>query len=426
MRSTRVRYTLWAVTLLMASGLATNGCKKKGENSGKTEADKTAKADKGNKTDQAAARKSADPFANIKVDPALQKAVDAAVKACKVDNQLSNCKELKALVKVTATNGRQLDMLLGLLKLAATAKPEVATIAAASMYKYAYKGAKKGLELLAKQPDKLSKEAVAKVFANMKNLKTTRMAWAYGELAGIYGLTKEFIAGAAAMPKYASYVTSDGVTHFMVHARMKAFPAVQALSERKGELKGSYAWSQIALQAAHNLPQMKPAEAAKICPWAAKFLLAKDTGTGRVAGDLMVSCGQVTKDVKWMEKLLAAGRERITKMPDTWKNPVDFPFRDICFGGFFGRVKRVGQKDTKKDEVAPICAKTYDFLVWVTEQPKIADNMKTRAVSWISYQERNKKALKWLKKLARSKNKAVAAQAKKDIDYVKKHYMKKK
>jgi hypothetical protein len=52
--------------------------------------------------------------------------------------------------------------------------------------------------------------------------------------------------------------------------------------------------------------------------------------------------------------------------------------------------------------------------------------MKTRAVSWIAYQERTKHALKWLRKLRRSRNKAVRAEAKKQIEWIKDKYLKSK
>ena len=52
--------------------------------------------------------------------------------------------------------------------------------------------------------------------------------------------------------------------------------------------------------------------------------------------------------------------------------------------------------------------------------------MKERAVDWITYQERTKYALKWLKKLKRSRNKAVRKEAKKQIAYLRKNYLKKK
>ncbi len=422
MRNKPFMSTWGLIAALLATGLLVTSCKKKST-------DKTDKktADKATPSADNQARPAADQAKiDIPVNPDLEKAIKAAATTCK-PNDLRNCEAFKAAKKLYDTKGKELDMFLSALVLMTRPDSKVATMAAESLSDGYSRGIRTSKDALSKNPSKLPKALVQKIIANLANIKTTRVAALCGALAGLAGLTNEFLAAAGKLPKNGPWFAKTGATHFMQMARLKAFPAVKALVKRQDK-PGKSAWQVAALSALNTMRKPVKAEYAAVCPWAAGFLLSDDPKVAERAGYVVVGCAK-NFDPSYLDKLLDAGKKRITEKPQTWKRPVDFPFRNPCFGGvlggLLGKSEKMGGKPANKDAVAPACAKTYDFLAWTTTQPKISDEMKARAVMWIAYQERSAKAFKWLKKLTHSKNKAVAAEAKKQIAYLKKNYIKK-
>jgi hypothetical protein len=369
------------------------------------------------------ARAAAQPPVNAQYAEAVKKAAQKCDMA-----SINSCKEYAPVEKLRDRKGAALEMLVSAVTVAGGEDIKQANVAARSLKRLS-SGIRNAFKTLKEEPSKVDqkqiKKLLEKAFENLPKLhryNAINGAKIYGMLAGLYGLTASFLDAAQKHPKAGDGIARTGVAYFMTYGGLKAFPAVKKIAERKGGGPKGHLWLVAALKSPRWMRKWKKEEYEKICPWAAKHLEHESPRVGAAAGHLMNKCK--THDVAYIGKLLAAGKKRIEKRPETWKNPVDFPFRNVCFGGFFGRAKRPGKKNKKG--VTDVCAKTYDFLVWTTAQKGVSDDMKKRAISWITYQERTKHALKWLRKLRKSRDKKVRAHAKKQIAYLKKHYLKKK
>lgn len=381
-----------------------------------------------------ARRRAAAP--KVAIDPAFAKAVKAAAEGCPKFSGIDKCPAYKPVKAFQGKAGAEaLKILVSALGTISSAPPKQASVALYTLYYVASDQVLKAS--LRKHPDKVSKELVQAVLGKLETLDKYALTWGISplaKLAGFTGLAKEILEVALKLAPKGRYLPLSAVKAVMYLGRMKAFPAVKVFATKPGGATKYSTYLAAALKAPLGMYKWTEPEFKVLCPWAEQYLLSDDLAAASSAGQIVVRCKKL--DPAYIEKLLAAGRKRITTKPETWKNPVDFPFRNPCFGGFFGGFRRAlkktaaavaGKRPTpKKPGVPEICKKTYDFLVWVTKQKGVSDDMKARAVMWISYQERTKYALKWLRKLKRSRNKAVRKEAKKQIAWLKKSYLKKK
>ena len=138
----------------------------------------------------------------------------------------------------------------------------------------------------------------------------------------------------------------------------------------------------------------------------------KELRVATEAAHVMNSCKH---DNKYIEALIAEGKKRVAA--GEWKAPYDFPFRDVCFGGFFG---------TDKKAPTELCDKNYKFLLSITNNKKVPANMRARALDWIVYQRRDRKSYNLLKKYKSHKVKEIATVAKKGMEMLERSYLKKR
>jgi len=401
------------LTAVVAVGIMFAGCGKK-----KSEDKKSPAANQAKPQPRPAARTAALP--KVPVDKAFAAAVKKATMTCP-PGRFRGCPAFKEVAKLRDQKGRELDMFISTMALIAGPDPKVATMAANSFSWH--NATTKALYLLYKQNDKMPKALFEAALKNMNNLQTTGHAKVFGALAGMYGMADQFLAQALANKdkKRGAMVAWFGAQKLMKIGGGKTFAAIQKLAKRPGSAGPRRPWVLAAIKSPLSMYKWAPADYTSLCPWAAKFLQDKNFEVVELVGAIMVRCGK--QDPKYIDTLLAAGKKRIQEHPETWKSPVDFPYRDPCFGGFFGGVRKGVAKAMGKDgkpAVPPVCVKVYDFLVWVAKQPKVADDMKVHAVDWITYQERTVRAIKWLKKLRRAKSKAVVAEVKKEMKKLKK------
>jgi hypothetical protein len=180
----------------------------------------------------------------------------------------------------------------------------------------------------------------------------------------------------------------------MHYGRLKAFEHVKKLA------KHSYEGFRAAAVAAPNkMPKWTDAEKKAICPWGKGFLAAPELKVASAAAWVMISCKLA--GAEYIDALLAEGKKRVDA--GQWKRPYDFPFRNVCFGGFMGNAQKPDEK---------VCNKTYAFLKSVADNGKVPANMRARALDWIYYQRRDKKTYDLMKKYKNHKVKEIATVAK--------------
>jgi serine/threonine-protein kinase len=165
---------------------------------------------------------------------------------------------------------------------------------------------------------------------------------------------------------------------------------------------------ELLLEGVLEMRRMSEAEKQGYCPWARTFLGHEDLGVARRAGDVMVRC-----QGDYIDALLAEGKRRVER--GQWTKPFIWPFRNVCFSGFMGSAKL---------PAARYCKKTYRFLEWVANHEEVTDWYRAFALAMISYQRRNQTTYELMKKYRSHSNQAVRREARKQMAWLKKHYLK--
>jgi len=164
---------------------------------------------------------------------------------------------------------------------------------------------------------------------------------------------------------------------------------------------------ELLLEGALEMRRMSEAEKQGVCPWARTFLGHEDLGVARRAGEVMVRC-----QGDYIDALLAEGKRRVEA--GQWTKPFIWPFRNVCFSGFMGSAKL---------PAARYCKKTYRFLEWVANHDEVTDWYRAFALAMISYQRRNQTTYELMKKYRSHPNQAVRREARKQMAWLKKHYL---
>jgi hypothetical protein len=297
----------------------------------------------------------AKPVAAVKLDPEVANVVKSA-RDCDLINKAYKCEANKAAIKVVKgllkDKKRIVAILDTLSAMANDADPKTATAARF------YVGQLKNLYLLPKvvrakvSISGATATRLIDALSKTNNKLAPRMGFAVAGVAGLTGKIDEAVnmAKAHKNPK----VYASVIEHLMTYGRMKAFGAVKAAAASdKGKVRAA------ALQAARNMSKWSATETGTLCPWAKPFLGDKKLKVAANAAHLMVKCKLVDKGA-YIDAMLAEGKKRVAA--GEWKKPFIWAFRDVCFGGMIGTVKKPAEAT---------CQKTYDFLETVANNDKV-------------------------------------------------------
>lgn len=384
MRVKRTMVPQRAMLLLALSALLTvYGCgdkKKTGEAKGAT----TSAGKSGGAT------KAAPQSAYPQLETAIREvATQLTNKTCQ-PRSANRCANYKEAAKLLDRKNKGFEALETMAQLLSDEDPAVATIAAWLFYEGGMRDIGRALRAASKDKSRLAPASVDALIAGLAKLDgyaatrvTTVAAWSAALSGKIDALMK--VAETNKNPAVAARI----ITQLMRYGRLEAFAKIQDYAKSDNARR-----VHAALKAPLNMHKWTDAERAKICPWGQTFLGHATLKLAAQAGHLMVRC---KADGKYIEALLAEGKKRVKA--GQWKMPFDFPYRDICFGGFLGRDKKPAQ---------PLCDKTYAFLKSVTDNKKVDANMRARALDWIVYQRRDQKSYDLLKKYKKHKVKEIA------------------
>jgi hypothetical protein len=215
-----------------------------------------------------------------------------------------------------------------------------------------------------------------------------------GELAPLYEIVRHHPT-----PGVASRI----MEHTAEYGRLAVLPKMKAWA------RGAPASRlEVLLRSVLKMRRMSSKERAGFCPWARAFLGHEDLAVARRAGDVMVRC-----QGEYIDALLAEGRRRVKR--GQWTKPFIWPFRNVCFSGFMGSAKL---------PAARYCDKTYRFLEWVANHRQVTDWYRAFALAMITYQRRNQTSYDLMKRYRNHRNKAVRREARKQMAWLKKHYLK--
>ncbi len=265
-----------------------------------------------------------------------------------------------------------------------------------------------------KQPDFIDKATGERLLAGMKKLaesekeedkiRARQIVEQVTHAATLAGLMDEVVEIYKEVKDV--HVKRRILENIMRYGRMAGFPVVkQAVEGDDANMKAA------GLRATLNMPRWTDEEREVLCPFGAEYLSDENIQAATHAAGIVVRCKH---EEGYVDKLLEEGRRRVKE--GQWEGDYVFPYRDVCFRGFFG-----------KDKIPPeeTCEKVYNFLEWVANQNNVDPTMRGRALGMIYYQRRDAKTHKLLRKYRRHKVKEVQQAALEAMKSLEETYLKK-
>jgi hypothetical protein len=183
--------------------------------------------------------------------------------------------------------------------------------------------------------------------------------------------------------------------YLMTHGRLDAFPKVQELVKNTNT-----GIALAALESPRNMLNWTTAEQAAICPWAEPFLGDQRPAIAAKAGTVLSGCSG-----EFIDKLLDNGEAAVKAKTFTGSQLT--AFRDLC-------APRANKQQEGASEQQ--CARTRKLLEGVVENKALDEATRVTALSALSYQWPDDKALKLAQKLAKGPDKNLAEQAKRTAE----------